>query len=144
MLFQCSLLLQLAFNILFYPICTTFPPLHPPSRYQKSTWAFPNQPRVQNRRTSASDWHTETGPEPVKHLPEYTENTTPAKGLQVKFCPSGSGFQAQLLLPRPPQRCHPSAGPSWLLLWEMLPHTPAYLCHGLDHRLPGLTQEDCC
>lgn len=90
-LLPCSLLLQLAFSILFYPICTILPPLLPPSRYQKNTWAFPNQPRVQKRRTSASDWHTETGPAPVKHLPEYTENTSPAKELQVKFCPWEEG-----------------------------------------------------
>lgn len=114
MLLQCSLLLQLAFSILFYPICTVLPPLLPLSRYQKNTWAFPNQPRAQNRRTSASDWHTETGPAPVRHLPENTENTTPIQRAAGEILPLRSGTWAQLLLPRPPQQCHPSAGASWL------------------------------
>lgn len=77
-------------------------------------------------------YHTETGSAPAKHLPEFTENTTPDKGLQVKFC---LWDQAQLL--RPPQQCHPSAGPSCLLLWERLPHTQTYLCGGLDLRHTG-------
>lgn len=68
-----------------------FSPLsHPschPADNRKTLGAFPNQPCVQNRRTSASDGHTETVPAPVKHLPEYIENTAHAKGLQVQFCP---------------------------------------------------------
>lgn len=85
-LLQCSLLLQLAFNILFYPICTTFPPLLTPSRYQKNPWAFSQSASCseQNKCLRWTHWDRSA---PVKHLPEYTENTVPAKGLQVQFCP---------------------------------------------------------
>lgn len=120
--------------LFFYPICTTFPALLQPSRYQKNTRAFLNQPCVQNRRTSAS-WHTETGPASVKHLPEYTENTTPAKGLQVKSCP----WEVRPRLRSCSWDHHNSVTPQ-----QELPGCCCgrccltYLCSGLDHRHTGL------
>lgn len=137
MLLECSLLLQLPFNILFIP---SAPLSRPPATQQISEKNLHfSQPSFMFRRTTVSDWHTETGSAPGKGLPEYTVNTTPSDGLQVKFCLWGSETQAQHLLVRPPQQRHPQQEFCGCCCGRKPPPTPAYLWSESAHRHPGTT-----
>lgn len=118
----------------FYPLCTTLPTFGHPTDIRKTLALFPTN--LIFRRTSASEWHTERGPAPVKHPPEYVVNITPGNGLQVKFCPWKVGPRLSVC-PWDPEIASPPAGALWLLLQEILPPTRVYLWSGLAHGRPS-------
>lgn len=125
-LLECCLLLQLSFNIVFIP---SAPLSWPPATQQIS-----EKHLCFSQPTSCLEeqvFQVRQG-----HLPEYTVNTTPGIGLQVKFCPLGVGSRLSICS----WDCHDSITLSRSSVAATVGDTAptlVYLWSGLAHRHTG-------